>query len=231
MHFLLQVNLKYIPRVYGLPSLPRGGVIFVFYDPAVAPMVSDEMGEEPSPLKYGSGLRVFYIASDPHKFPTRSAPPMPGLFPYRLSTGYHNTTQYIRYLFEPVVIDSYPVVGDNFPYSTSLDEKLRKIDMTMREDVFPKEMYFGTKHLCGHMPMHTMFGHSKRRYVPSKDYLESIGREKLPPMSEDHILLFKLENEYFIKHEYVDSLPMGIWIKRGDLENLNFENVVLWEDQ
>ena len=32
MHFVVQINLQYLPRVLGLPELPPKGTLFVFYD-------------------------------------------------------------------------------------------------------------------------------------------------------------------------------------------------------
>ena len=233
MHFLVQINLAYVPRVLGLPQLPRSGTLFVFYDAAIAIWWDD--GNE---MKRGKGARVIYVPDDTTGCPPRTPPPMPDLSHLGMedvSSDYVDGDQsFVFWPIDFVVVDSYPSYSDDplidgFPASMD-PEPLDELREKQRDDL--DAILGGGSYLKntvatpggGH---HRIFGATAMNSFPSEEAKRRQGlREGSPTLSRDHILLlrFGLDTQILYQH-YI-----GFWITRSDLANADFSNIRVWEN-
>lgn len=120
MHFLVQINLDYLPRVLGLPQLPEIGTLFAFFDPAFAAAYE---GED---LKLGKGCRLIYSEAPTLSHARRGPPPMPDLSGFEkraykkrtgqwlspMSPSYNLTSAYATWPIRLAVFETYPKEED-----------------------------------------------------------------------------------------------------------------------
>jgi hypothetical protein len=208
MHFLVQMNLAHLPTVPGL--LPGSGTLFVFYDPAVAPISSGILGDEPTPMVLGTGAKVIFSKTDFSECSHRSPPTFPelkALSVYEVSSEYEGTTAFKHWPFVYSKVDT-------FPRSLSL----------------PKRTLAGEHALKDGDGSHRLFGASQQQRFPSREHLDLSGYPKYPPLTSDHVLLFRIVSDPDIGHYYVGCQDIGFWIKRDDLSQRVFDNVVVWKD-
>lgn len=225
MQFLLQVDLASVPRIDGLPPLPKSGTLFVFYDRILAPHV-----REGRHLKDGTACRVIYSDRVNADCAERSIPPIPDLEDFELEPHYSKETSFTRWAFDPVPVETYPVTGSALP--DACEKRLQDI-IGERDDQIATHLPDGVfkRHLKV-SGLHTMFGASQRRYRPDAETCDLIGLDYDPDelLSDDHILLFSIAEDRHIHHEGLLGSGAGFWIKTTDLADLRFENVVVWAD-
>lgn len=111
-HLLVQINLDYMPRVMGMPPLPKTGTLFVFYEYLLARNISSIDDTISSPLETGEVMRVIYVNQDVSGCPLREMPRLPDFseFPFDLQMGiteFHPEFGQ-KEPFQFVVFDSYP---------------------------------------------------------------------------------------------------------------------------
>lgn len=225
MHFLVQINLAELPGVPGLPPLPPTGTLFVFYDPAVAPMASGESGEEPTPMVLGTGCKVIHVDSDVSSVAARTPPPMPDLSDVMLSIGYEGTSAFQKCAVSFQVIDTYPETGEALP--DACWDQLAELAEARSETIESVVEDLGG---AWSGALHTIFGASRMRYFPTEAFLRLSGNEKYPALTPDHVLLFRFEEDEAVEHNYVDAYPISFWITASDLDDRSFDCVVVWKD-
>ncbi|MEO0994040.1 MAG: DUF1963 domain-containing protein [Pseudomonadota bacterium] len=228
MHFLVQINLAYCPRVLGLPLLPKTGTIFVFYDPAVA-QTTDWIA-----FTTGTGCKVIYVAEDVHACPPRPAPPMPDLSSAEVSDDYQGTSSFTRWTFDFVVADTYLregfgplIVSAPDLFSTRWDELDRQREKGLEEHLGADIADRRARVVGG---FHWMFGASQQERLPTVEVLKRSTKGYLPALTADHILLFRFVGDQDIGHQTINQIFLEFWITREDLANQIFDNVVVWEN-
>ena len=232
MHFLVQINLAYVPRVVGLPQLPRTGTLFVFFEPVVAAWADDMAA-----MRRGKGSRVIYVPDDVSACAPRTPPPMPDLSVLNeddISEADYVTKYFSKWPFDFVVVDTYPLSSpdpliNGFP--PGLGTQLRRL----REDLMVKldTLLGGDSYLTDYrksVEVHTIFGATSKRYLPTEDYHRRLYIPTDVHLTGDHIMLLRFLIDEDIGHYSYDQIPWGFWITKEDLDNQNFDNVVVWSD-
>ncbi|MEL6218640.1 MAG: DUF1963 domain-containing protein [Pseudomonadota bacterium] len=220
MHFLVQINLAYCPRVLGLPLLPKTGTIFVFYDPAVA------QATEGIAFTTGTACKVMYVAEDVRYCAHRKPPPMPDLSSTKVFADYRGTSSFNRWPFEFLVVDSYPWETFDVEFGHRHKE-LRWIEDKALEDHLGTGTVLCRSGITG--DRHFIFGASQQAHFPSAESLLKSGVNYLPELTNEHVLLFAFPADQDLGHQTANQIRLEFWITREDLRNRNFDNIVVWE--
>lgn len=242
MHFLVQINLAYMPRVLGMPKLPTKGTLFVFVDPIFAPMGEDEVPNPP--FQSGRGTKVIYVPTDTSIYTPRNPPSLPDYYNELesfsnevINSGYRRmwyagikaADGLHRWAFDPVVIETLPYSHPGYDDSKKLLNKLVEFDDKLQQalssirDGYTQDGF----------RMMSIFGANQINEFPSVENLHSMRHHspyaKCPPLTDSHIHLFRFESCNEVGFQNYDQMPLSFWIHDLDLQKENFDNVVVWE--
>lgn len=227
MHFLVQINLAYVPQVLGLPRLPTQGTLFVFYDPALAPAYCGFNGDEPSALITGRGAKVIFVDKDVSAVAPRPPPPMPDFFydeDVQIAESYDGTVCYEKWPFNFLVYDTYPSANSAIPFACF--DRLRTLEGE-RDRALGEHLFVNYSDI----PIHSIFGASQIQNFPNQENLERKSRSKYPPLTDDNTMLFRFEADREIGHTTQESIALSFWILNDDLAARNFDLIRVWEDE
>ena len=222
MHFLFQVNLKYVPKSVDFPDFPDVGTLFVFVETMIAP----EYFHTPlRPIYTGQGARVIYVPASTENVPPRAAPPLPDLMvdhggdvgtlndelvycyeSMRDAYGVTNASGLHRWPMFFVIGDTFPKRGFLRGQDPSFDvSKIENMKVAVKTDekrstIVEKCYSYGGK-TKDDIPIqevpHHMFGVSNTQLFPSKEYqqkraISSPERPEMPYLTQDHVTLFQI---------------------------------------
>jgi len=114
-----------------------------------------------------------------------------------------------------VPADTWPATGDKLPDACA-DQQYALMEQTRKQT---------------HRVLHTLFGASQTRYTPIAEHLERSGYPDYPPLTDDHIVLLRIEDDEMIGQHHVACDHIAFWIRKSDLHAGVFDNVTLWTDQ
>ncbi|WP_298863868.1 DUF1963 domain-containing protein [uncultured Sulfitobacter sp.] len=252
MHFLAQINLSECPRPEGFPQLPASGMIYVFYDPVVAPWAR----ESEAMNYYGEGIAVIYRDVDWTTCAERIAPQMPDLsmFGHLRIQGVETTHPWWDHSLEPqrpyfskqpvdlLIADSYPDMElatrfdnatDNIPKVNSSEffEYLEDRSKILSYYIEQRDAEREPKHANlsrDRVPesRHTVFGAPHRQLRWLRNAVLDARSDSADP--EELIKLFGFARDASIGHQFFGYSGLGIWITRGALAGGDFSNVSGW---
>ncbi len=255
LHFILQINLKYVPCALNFPEVPNRGTIFVFVEPMFAPK---GVKQGPSLLQ-SDAATIIYVADDVSNCDPREAPFIPDV-DQELPNG-KSVQDYVCYSYDnmrnnygmvetsaevrsadglgkwPIhflLVDTYPTTEASLDFDAS-DVTLVKIDAyseALREGIrnFRAHDYVqGNEYSC--KTPHQLFGWHNLQPFPDQAYFDRLGvRPDVPSLSSDDVLLLTLHSEdEMIGFQYVGELNLAFWINKEDLAKSDFDSLTVWE--
>ncbi|MFG5380262.1 DUF1963 domain-containing protein [Yoonia sp. R2-816] len=255
LHFIFQVNLKYLPKSLDFPEFPQKGTVFAF----VEPMFAWADPSAPEPLLNGQGAKLIYVADDVSDCPLRKAPALPDLDKpdsdgWALSDE-PDLDNYLRMRDEYGVTGAsglnkwpmYFLIGDTFTQLEILKEQnvdfgytdldnmefARAFDSATDSSFNRCRAYAKDKlNLKSEYGIpHWAFGADGMYNFPSREFVERLypGRG-LPALTAEHVILFSLcGKDSEIGYCRFNQYRMSFWIHPDDLAKGNFSNVQVWE--
>ena len=206
MHFVAQIDLAQVPRMNGLPEIPRTGTLFFFFDPILAPVRG---------LGFG-GARVIHVDRDVSGYAPREMPKIPGsLDPDEMSFWYteNPTHGYRRWNFTYLAFTGYR--QDLYP-NNAFQMAVAEANLDVKDDLIERtaERREGwEEHRSQSFAPHHMFG--------------STGR--LEPVGElTRILAMRGDSDLGL--DYGNGDWIVFWVPDGDLAMNNFDNVQIFEE-
>ncbi len=255
LHFIFQVNLKYLPRSLDFPEFPKKGTVFAF----VEPMFAWADPSAPEPLLNGQGAKLIYVADDVSDCPPRKAPALPDLDKRDINgwalSDEPDLDNYLRMRDEYGVsgasgLNKWPMyflIGDTFTQLEILKEQNYSFDHSrlfcmdfakafdeVQESNFNRSTTYAAKALSlgsEYSFIHWAFGADGMYNFPSKEFVEQLypGR-KLSALTAEHVILFSLcGKDPEIGYCRFNQYRMSFWIHRDDLAKGDFSNVQVWE--
>ena len=250
LHFILQINLKYLPRALDFPEMPNHGTIFVFVEPMFAPQ---EFKQGPSLLQKDAAT-IIYVADDVSKYEPREAPSIPDinaelengktlkdyvcesyLWMLEGASAVNTGDGLNKWPLSFLLVDTYPPLGELQKIEASercLAEAADAYQEVSRRGLeeHQKSDYLQGNHYAVKTP-HQLFGWHNMDRFPDYEYFERRGiKEDVPCLSTDSVLLLTLHSEdETIGFEYVGGLNLAFWVKRNELAVGDFGSLTVWE--
>ncbi|MFG5380675.1 DUF1963 domain-containing protein [Yoonia sp. R2-816] len=260
MHFIFQINLRYVPKSLGFPDYPDTGILFVFVEPILA---SEDESSPISPLLTGQCARVIYIPEDVSRCRPRKAPPLPDLDEEHPPAGtIREAIQYEDYLYMRetygvttatglhrwpmnfVVVDTYPehdiikMQNPSQDVTTYESKELRYKTDALNEKVLDECSFYQLDREKENGDLrylkvpHWMFGSPRSHQFPSKEAIKNADADgECPRLTEQHIVLFRLlSDDPNIGYSYRNLNNLVFWINKQDLAFGNFDNILIGEE-
>lgn len=254
LHFLFQVNLRFVPRGLSFPEFPRRGTLFVFIEPIMA---QDGDAFPIPPFLSGEGAKVIYVAEDVHDCPPREMPPLNFTMvdveccDVFMDPAEIKPSQPWPMIF--LVSETYP----GFDFVTSRDQDLDT--ETVKGIQFPEkrrdqrqspfmDVFFAAdlpraadEEYCAEFcasesdrrgvarSCHAAFGCSVMDNFFSEMHVKSVYKHKntanIPVLTKNHIQLFHIYSGDQYFDLNMNHAFLSFWIDKDDLAAGNFSNV------
>ena len=249
LHFILQINLKYLPRALDFPEMPNHGTIFVFVEPMFAPQ---EFKRGPSLLQKDAAT-IIYVADDVNECEPRKAPPIPDIND-KLENG-KTVKDYVCYSYFhmrnstaavqladglahwPItflLVNAYPMTETSLDFYMP-DEMLDKIDErqeSLRESIrnFRADKYIHGNEYSRKTP-HQLFGWHNMDQFPDREYFDrSRVRADVPCLSSNDVLLLTLHGaDEMVGFQYPEQVSLAFWVNKKALAKGDFGSFTVWE--
>ncbi|MBI1493652.1 DUF1963 domain-containing protein [Halocynthiibacter styelae] len=252
LHFIFQIDLRFVPRAMEYPEFPERGTLFVFVEPILAPF--DETSHIP-PLLSGEGAKVIYVADDVSQCPPRKAPLLPdphteypdygtlAAAAKRFEAGYFGggTEELNHWPMEFLLANVYDEPSHpshpDWPGEDENDCLERSVAVSLAYDKY-KELvkhcgFYKTKlkrppkNDLNYKKTHRMFGYEYTCVARSHSFH---AHDHWPKLTRDHVLLFQvMGQDYPLRYEYPNGYALSFWIPKSDLKGGNFENILVWK--
>ena len=206
MHFVAQIDLAQVPRMKGLPEIPRTGALFFFFDPILAPVRG---------LGFG-GARVIYVDQDVAGHPQREMPEIPGpLNQDEMSFWYtaNPTRGYRRWNFTFLAFTGYR--QDLYP-NNAFQMAVAEANLDVKDDLIERtedRRQGAEPNRSQSFAPHHMFG--------------STGRLE-PNGALTRLLAVRGDSDLGL--DYGNGDWIVFWVPDADLATNNFDNVQIFEE-